>query len=168
MTTVLLQDLTLYMFEDHISEAAVESSATKLIPAGSVVCVVRSGILKYSFPVALLGRDMCINQDLIAFTPTTDVVISKFLFYVLKTRSSSIIEVGIKPGVTVQSFYNGFFRDYPIPLPPVATQHAIVSEIEAEQALVAANREVIARFEEKIQTTLARVWGEDENTTGDA
>ena len=49
-----------------------------------------------------------------------------------------------------------------IPLPPLATQQAIVAEIEAEQALVAANRELIARFEQKIQATLARVWGEDE------
>jgi type I restriction enzyme M protein len=36
----------------------------------------------------------------------------------------------------------------------------IVAEIEAEQALVNANRELITRFETKIQTTLARVWGE--------
>jgi type I restriction enzyme M protein len=47
------------------------------------------------------------------------------------------------------------------PLPPLATQQAIVAEIEAEQALVAANRELIARFEQKIQATLARVWGEE-------
>lgn len=36
----------------------------------------------------------------------------------------------------------------------------IVAEIEAEQALVAANRELIARFEQKIQATLARAWGD--------
>jgi len=36
-----------------------------------------------------------------------------------------------------------------------------VAEIEAEQALVAANRELITRFEKKIQATLARVWGTD-------
>ena len=36
-----------------------------------------------------------------------------------------------------------------------------VAEIEAEQALVAANRELIARFEKKIQAALARVWGEE-------
>jgi len=29
---------------------------------------------------------------------------------------------------------------------------------------IAANRELIARFEKKIQATLARVWGEDEPT----
>ena len=50
----------------------------------------------------------------------------------------------------------------PIPLPPLATQQAIVAEIEAEQALVNANRELITRFEQKIQATLARIWGEPE------
>lgn len=154
--------------EDHISEAAIEASATKLIPAGTVVCVVRSGILKHSFPVALLARDMCINQDLIGFRPTSGDVSSKFLFYVLKTKSSSIIEEGIKSGVTVQSFYNGFFQDYPIPVPPLGTQQAIVTQIEAEQALVAANRDLIALFEKKIQATLARVWGKDEPASPEA
>jgi len=52
----------------------------------------------------------------------------------------------------------------PIPLPPLLVQQAIVAEIEAEQALVAANRELIVRFEKKIQATLARVWGEEEAT----
>jgi hypothetical protein len=47
-----------------------------------------------------------------------------------------------------------------VPLPPLTTQRAIVAEIEAEQALVAANRELIARMEKKIQATLARIWGE--------
>ena len=55
-----------------------------------------------------------------------------------------------------------------IPLPPLATQQAIVSEIEAEQALVAANRELIARFEKKVRATLACVWGEDEPTPAEA
>ena len=49
-----------------------------------------------------------------------------------------------------------------IPLPSLETQQAFVAEIEAEQALVAANRELITRFEKKIQATLARVWGEEE------
>jgi len=49
-----------------------------------------------------------------------------------------------------------------IPIPyDLNMQQVIVKEIEAEQALVAGNRELIVRFEKKIQTTLARVWGED-------
>ena len=60
-----------------------------------------------------------------------------------------------------QPQFNGnALKQVKLPLPPLATQQAIVAEIEAEQALVAANRELIARMEKKIQATLARVWGE--------
>lgn len=59
-------------------------------------------------------------------------------------------------------------ESYEIPLPPLEIQQAIVSEIEAEQALVAANRELIARMEKKIQATLARVWGEVESAPAEA
>jgi type I restriction enzyme M protein len=60
-----------------------------------------------------------------------------------------------------QPQFNGnALKQIKLPLPPLTTQQAIVAEIEAEQALVAANRELITRFEKKIQVTLARVWGE--------
>ncbi|MFC3282105.1 restriction endonuclease subunit S [Litchfieldella rifensis] len=152
--------------EDHISEAAIEGSSTKQYPAGTVVCVVRSGILKHSFPVAMLSRPMCINQDLIAFIPKDDTVIPQFLFFILKSRSRDILAEGIKPGVTVQSFYNGFFKSYKIPLPDIDTQCTIVAEIEAEQRLVDSNKELIRRFEEKIKQTINRVWGEEEGNHG--
>jgi type I restriction enzyme M protein len=48
-----------------------------------------------------------------------------------------------------------------LPLPPIAEQEAAVAEIVEEVALVSANRELLARFEKKVQATLARVWGED-------
>ena len=47
-----------------------------------------------------------------------------------------------------------------IPLPPLATQQAIVAELEGEQALVKANLELICRFEGKIRAAIARVWEE--------
>jgi type I restriction enzyme M protein len=58
-------------------------------------------------------------------------------------------------------------KEFKIPHPSLTNQQAIVAEIEAEQALVAANRELIVRFEKKIKATLARVWGEDELTSAE-
>ena len=49
-----------------------------------------------------------------------------------------------------------------IPLPPLEVQKKIVAEIEGEQVLVAANRELIDRFEKKIRDAVGRVWGENE------
>ncbi len=64
-------------------------------------------------------------------------------------------------GVTMKNLNQGILTAIQLPLPPLATQQAIVAEIEAEQALVNANRKLITHFEKKIQVTLARVWGED-------
>ena len=45
-----------------------------------------------------------------------------------------------------------------ISLPSLAIQHRIVAEIKVEQALIDGNRELIERFEKKIQDAIARVW----------
>ena len=44
------------------------------------------------------------------------------------------------------------------PVPPIKTQQAIVAEIEAEQSLVAANRELMERMGGKIRAAIGRVW----------
>ncbi|QXT37002.1 N-6 DNA methylase [Sphingomonas sanguinis] len=50
-------------------------------------------------------------------------------------------------------------EEEPIPLPSIEIQQFIIAEIEAEQALVEANRELIVRFEKKIEAAIARMWG---------
>ena len=87
-------------------------------------------------------------------------------YYLLTTlQSASVRDYLIKNAVgaagSMPKINQSIVERIPIPLPPLATQQAIVAEIEAEQALVAANRELIARFEKKIQATLARIWGEE-------
>ena len=68
-------------------------------------------------------------------------------------------------GTTIKHLTLDSFKKLRVPLPPLDKQQAIVADIEAEQALVAPNRELISRFELKIQATLARVWGEEETAS---
>jgi type I restriction enzyme M protein len=51
-------------------------------------------------------------------------------------------------------------------LPDLSTQRAIVAEIEAEQALVCSNRELIRRMEAKVKSAIDRVWGESAQKLG--
>jgi type I restriction enzyme M protein len=46
-----------------------------------------------------------------------------------------------------------------IPLPNISTQRQIVAQIEKEQALVNANKQLIEIFEQKIKDRIAKVWG---------
>ena len=66
-------------------------------------------------------------------------------------------------GVTVPKLNQAKLRSIKFPLPPLEVQKEIVVEIEDYQKVIANNRELITRFEQKIQATLARIWGEDDN-----
>ena len=61
-----------------------------------------------------------------------------------------------------------FVETYQIPVPSMKVQESTVAEIEAEQALVAANRELAKRMEDKIQAAIARVWGETDGASKQA
>jgi restriction endonuclease S subunit len=84
---------------------------------------------------------------------------TEFIYVLLMAKFDHIQSLG--GGAAIPGITREHVLGLKIPLPPLATQQAIVAEIEAEQALVAANRELITRFEQKIQTTLARIWGEE-------
>lgn len=146
--------------EDHISEDAVRNSSTKFAGPNTLLVVVRSGILKHSLPLAITQRKMCFNQDIIAINTNEGKLNVLFLFYYLKTKSQEILNEGIKPGVTVQSFHSGYFSKFKIPLPDLPTQARMVAAIEREQALVSGCRELMAVMEEKVRRRVAGVWGE--------
>ena len=103
-----------------------------------------------------------INSGMLIFRPDAAKLMSSYLFHFFQSENfraqrEAIVSGAAQPQLPIRSL-----NEATIPLPPLATQQAIVAEIEAEQALVRANRELIERFEKKIQATLARVWGEDE------
>jgi type I restriction enzyme M protein len=63
-------------------------------------------------------------------------------------------------GANIRNLSQGILADLKVPLPDLNTQETIIGEIEAEQALVNGNRDLIVRFEKKIDAAIARVWGE--------
>jgi type I restriction enzyme M protein len=62
----------------------------------------------------------------------------------------------------MKNLNQGILSSVLIPVPEVEAQQVIVTEIEEEQRLVDANKELIGRFEQKINQAINRVWGEAE------
>ena len=52
----------LFDTQDHITEGAAEQSSTQVVPAGSILIVVRSGILVRRFPVAIARKPVALNE----------------------------------------------------------------------------------------------------------
>ena len=86
--------------------------------------------------------------------------------YVINAFRHRIYKLGV--GSTFPNVTSKDLAAIQIPFPSFDTQQQIVAGLEAEQTLIAANRELIACFEKKIQATLARVWGDAEPDTVEA
>ncbi|MEH2522076.1 type I restriction enzyme M protein [Bradyrhizobium sp. AZCC 1610] len=95
---------------------------------------------------------------------------SSYLLTVLQSEPvrEFIVRNAVGAAGSMPKINQGIVERIPVPLPPLATQEALVAEIEAEQALVAGNHELIIRFEQKVQSTLARIWGEQESVVTEA
>ena len=145
----------------------ITKTKERVTPAGAAKsCRVKPGdfVLSNSMSFGrpyIMATDGCIHDGWLLLRDHSDHVDKDFLYNVL---GSSIVFAQFEQAATggvVNNLNSEIVRGVKIPLPPLATQQAIVAEIEAEQALVAANRELIERFEKKIQAVLDRVWGEN-------
>jgi type I restriction enzyme S subunit len=117
--------------QDHITEEAITQSATNLVEKGSILIVVRSGILQHTLPVAITARQVTLNQDLKAILPNKNVL-PEYLAFALKAFERDILHTCTKTGTTVQSLELPVFLRYEIPIAPLPEQRRIVAEIEKQ------------------------------------
>ena len=145
--------------DEFITQAGLANSAARMIPAGTILMAMYGqGVTRGR--VAILGIDATTNQACAAIEVTSDNLEKDFLYWSLVGKYEELRAVSEARGGNQSNLNAQLIRDVKIPLPPLETQRAIVAEIEAEQALVNANRELIRRMETKIKAAIDRVWGD--------
>ena len=136
-----------------ITEKGVRKSSAKILPENSVVVSSRATIGRIGInriPLATnQGFKNVVIEDASRAIPEYVAHALIPLVPVMKTQAS---------GATYKEISKSKFSQLRIPLPPLETQQSIAAEIEAERALISANRELIERFEKKIKAAIARVW----------
>ena len=105
---------------------------------------------------------------MLIFRPAEEELSGEYLFQFFQSQNFKNQRDAITSGAAQPQLPIRSVNEAKLPLPSLKTQKEIVAEIGAEQALVNANRELIDRFEKKIQDTLARVWGDAEPDTAEA
>ena len=110
---------------------------------------------------------MRINSGMLIFRPDENELSGDYLFHFFQSQNfkgqcEAIVSGAAQPQLPIRSL-----NEAKLPIPTLETQLTIVTEIEAEQALVAANRELVERMKGKIRTAITRVWGKTKaETTG--
>jgi type I restriction enzyme S subunit len=119
--------------EDHVSAAALDSSALKLIPANSILMVVRGMILAHSFPVARTLVPVTMNQDMKALVPPAALV--PYLLLALQALKPQIVATVDRSSHGTCKLVSEKLWSVEIGVPPLAEQHRIVAKVTELLAL---------------------------------
>jgi type I restriction enzyme, S subunit len=124
--------------EFQISQEAVKSSSTNIIPKDNVIIATRVGLGK----VSILENDTAINQDLKGIIPKDpDTLLIKYLFYWFKSISQIIEKEGT--GATVKGVKLPFVKSLLIPIPPLSEQQRVVALIEESFEAINKAKEIV-------------------------
>ncbi len=127
-----------------ITEAGLKNSSAKMCRAGSILLVVRSGVLKHTLPVSILEIDAAINQD-IKCLDSGDDELNRWLALGLRSSASDILTQN-REGTTVQSVKTETITSFELAIPPRTEQRRIVSKLDEVLARVSSCRERLDKF----------------------
>lgn len=113
-----------------------------LFDAGTLLMVMRSGVLAHTFPISIARTVCTVNQDIKAMKVGKRIT-SEYLFWFLRGAEREILKNYMSKGATVQSIKFESFVDMLIGVPPLPEQKRIVAELEKKMA--AADR-LVASF----------------------
>lgn len=138
--------------EERISETAVSDGGTRAVPAGAVLLVVRSGILRHTIPVAVALRRVAVNQDLKALL-LCDEMRPQYLAALIRGLVEPLLLEWRKSGTTVESIEHDQLANTVVPLPPLDEQDSITAFLGEElgqlDPLIAKKERQIELLQEK-------------------
>jgi len=143
--------------EDWVAERAVRDGRTTAVESGSLLVVVRSGILRRTIPTARTTRRVAINQDIKGLT-LADSCLPEFLLYWVGGNEMVLLDLWRKPGATVESLEIPRIVKTRIALPPLDEQRAIARFLDRKSRRIArfirARQRMIALLNEQKQAII--------------
>ena len=118
---------------DHITQLAVDTGVATLLPANSILVVVRGMILARTFPVTQTTVPMAINQDLKGIWPT-DGLTPDFLAWLLRGSADESLLRLDEAGHGTKALRMDAWTSMRLPVPPKGEQVEIVKVLDAETA----------------------------------
>lgn len=119
--------------QDRITEKALQETTLKIVPAQSILMVIRGMILAHSFPVAIAGRPLTINQDMKALIPPKEL--STYILLYLQASKSSIVGLVERSSHGTCKLVSKTLWSQTIHIPPLEEQHRIVQKVDDLMAL---------------------------------
>ncbi len=147
-------EIEILSWNNTISHDTLAELKAKSFPKGTVIFP-KIGAAIATNKKRILSRESTYDNNVMGIVSNLDKLLPQYLYSYLSGFDLSTWASDAHP----PSMRKTVVENHEVPLPSLEIQQGIVAEIEAEQALINANRELITRFEQKIQDAIDRVWG---------
>jgi len=139
--------------EEFITEEGLANSSAKLFAVGTtLIALVGATIGKTGF----LTFDCTTNQNIAGLVPKDENCLDKkYLFFACQSIYDNFMRLG---DGKFRMATLSFIREQKIPLPEVTIQRQIVAQIEKEEQLVNACKELVDIYEQKIKDEINKLW----------
>ncbi|HDM8271900.1 TPA: restriction endonuclease subunit S [Yersinia enterocolitica] len=117
--------------QDYVTEKAVNESSINYVEEGSLLMVVRSGILQRTIPVAINTVKVTMNQDMKALRFNERVNVHYAIYFISGNINSLLLE-WTKEGATVESIEHEYLANGFITVPPIDEQISIINNISEQ------------------------------------
>jgi len=137
----------------YINQAAVDNSATNIVPQGSILMVTRTGVGK----IAIAPIDIAISQDITGVIPK-GTVSARYLIAAIRNKMAVILAA--QRGATIKGVTRKDVENLPIPLPPPSEQHRIVEIIDQADRLRKLRADADAKAQRILPALFTKMFGD--------
>jgi type I restriction enzyme S subunit len=152
-----MKRLALYDAIDHISDLVLVETGLKLVPAGSVLIVVRGMILAHTVPVAEARVPLTVNQDMKALIPK-GAIRSTYLLWMLQVCHDRLLAQVTTAAHGTKKLDTARLEEMTIPLPPASMQLAFETNVRRIEAIQEHQVNAAAKADAAFSALLARAF----------
>ncbi|MFK4014764.1 MULTISPECIES: restriction endonuclease subunit S [Cobetia] len=130
------KDMKLPVIQDSqnkVTEKALQQKTLKKVPKNSLLMVVRGMILAHSFPVAINGLEVTINQDMKALVPPKEI--SPYLLLYLQAEKQKLVGLVDRSSHGTCKLVSEKLWSHVVYLPPIEEQARIIETVDELMAL---------------------------------
>ena len=144
----------IYSSELFITELGLQNSSAKIFPIDTVVIAMYGATVGQ---VGILKREMATNQAICGIFPNESLY-PLFLLYCLKSKKPLFLKDAV--GGAQPNISQNIIKNTSIPIPPLAEQERIVSELDLLSDIIEKKKEQLKEYDQLAQSIFYDMFGD--------
>lgn len=150
-----LRESVINKTEEHVTEAALNETNVKLVPAGALLLAMYGATVGR---LGILGIEATTNQAVCHIIPDPKTADVRFMFHALSNQVSALIARSV--GGAQPNISQGIIKDLELSLPPLHEQRRIAHVLDQAEVLRAKRRAALAQLDSLTQSIFLDLFGD--------